>query len=230
MAPPNAKDYCNYCMKTFGRENLRSCGRCRYCSRSCQKEAWPTHKQGCNTKLRDAIADDPDAEAMNNALSKWVNAWKLSLHSWSYWSMNLARRERDYLPTSVFFVKLTRRWDTQNSAQLFRLTEGAVLTREDIIRKMHQVGAPQDSIDSWTVRGNDAVQIAVEAEGFLRFLWFSFRDADDRFKREPTRLADEMAAQWLPYLKNAIETGDTEAHHSFIENLAMDLIVAGVEL
>ncbi len=77
---------------------------------------------------------------------------------------------------------------------------------------MRETATPQDSIDSWTVRGNDAVQLAVEAEGFLRFLWFSFRNADDRFKREPTKLADEMAAQWLPYLKNAIEKGDSECN------------------
>lgn len=50
------KQQCSVCKHTFHR--LLVCGRCglvSYCSKQCQKQAWPTHKQWCvNRKLGEA--------------------------------------------------------------------------------------------------------------------------------------------------------------------------------
>lgn len=42
---------CNNCLKTVLRSDLMMCGGCRttqFCSRECQKEDWPDHKQWCD--------------------------------------------------------------------------------------------------------------------------------------------------------------------------------------
>lgn len=67
---------CSYCLKKVGKANLRLCSRCRYvsscalgantlttisrmvryCSLECQKAAWPTHKQRCDSAFHEFLA------------------------------------------------------------------------------------------------------------------------------------------------------------------------------
>lgn len=71
----------------------------RYCSKECQVAAWKTHKHRCTSSLRNSLAKDPDANALNTALSKWINNWRFELHNWAVWAMDLANNSEDRLAT-----------------------------------------------------------------------------------------------------------------------------------
>jgi hypothetical protein len=71
----------------------------RYCSKECQVAAWRTHKQRCSSTLRESLVNDPGANALNTALSKWINNWRFELHNWAVWAMDLANNPQDRLAT-----------------------------------------------------------------------------------------------------------------------------------
>lgn len=71
----------------------------RYCSKECQVAAWRTHKQRCSSTLRESLVNDPEANALNTALSKWINNWRFELHNWAIWAMDLANNSPDRLAT-----------------------------------------------------------------------------------------------------------------------------------
>ncbi|KAI0713527.1 hypothetical protein C8Q76DRAFT_463932 [Earliella scabrosa] len=70
--------YCEHCGSTkLKKQELKRCAGCSgvlYCSKECQKAAWPNHKSMCRLRL-DSISelgyDTP--LALRNALKEWVN-------------------------------------------------------------------------------------------------------------------------------------------------------------
>ena len=62
--PPEVKPKCSYCGSAS--ENLKHCTRCKkasYCSRSCQKSDWPTHKNICQDSEAKSEAVQAAAES-----------------------------------------------------------------------------------------------------------------------------------------------------------------------
>ena len=121
----NYADTCAYCVKPVGRANLRKCSQCRwditwtstkdsspgsynlphrmvcYCSRTCQKAAWKTHKKSCATtaNLRAQMEADEDVRELNNDLSTWLGYWRAHLHMFSLSALDLANHPPDRLAT-----------------------------------------------------------------------------------------------------------------------------------
>jgi hypothetical protein len=101
----NIRDQCHWCTKKNDSEHkLMRCAGCKcvlyiwlilltpiwprhrrvsYCSRDCQKKAWKTHKNSCAQGFEESLKDQPEVQKMNSRLSKWIDLWRNSLHSWS---------------------------------------------------------------------------------------------------------------------------------------------------
>ena len=68
---------CNHCGAVAQGEVFQKCGRCKdayYCSKQCQKEAWPAHKPICNEAVRTkAEVNVALGEEFTNIVDKWRN-------------------------------------------------------------------------------------------------------------------------------------------------------------
>ncbi|KAH7867818.1 uncharacterized protein C8R40DRAFT_1075331 [Lentinula edodes] len=174
--PPYGKDMCNYCMKVFGRDNLRTCAQCRfvrYCSRGCQRAAWSAHKKSCKTTkdLREVTESDRDIHIANEKLSKWMNTWRMSLTSWSLWALSPNASEKDKLATHCFVLHLDHRPDAPSPAQLFRAKE------LDDIDRMIMDGVPR-AFQASVEAGNSYPKMTVTGhKQYLPFIAYSMARA-----------------------------------------------------
>ncbi|KAH7869876.1 uncharacterized protein C8R40DRAFT_1073685 [Lentinula edodes] len=216
--PPYGKDMCNYCMKVFGRDNLRTCAQCRfvrYCSRGCQRAAWSAHKKSCKTTkdLREVTESDRDIHIANEKLSKWMNTWRMSLTSWSLWALSPNASEKDKLATHCFVLHLDHRPDAPSPAQLFRLREVSVLSRSRVHDLFIEHDVSQHHIDDFLtdLRGENTVQIIVFADDLklMRLFYFSIRDIVKRQAKELDDI-DRMIMDGVPRAFQAsVEAGNS---------------------
>ena len=67
---------CNHC-GYIGKEGaLQKCGRCKdayYCSKECQKKAWPAHKPVCNASVK---SKEDVSEALGEDFTNLVDKWR----------------------------------------------------------------------------------------------------------------------------------------------------------
>ncbi|KII92753.1 hypothetical protein PLICRDRAFT_484067 [Plicaturopsis crispa FD-325 SS-3] len=171
--PQHYRKVCNYCMKEVGRQNLKECGGChfvKYCSKDCQKLGWKTHKQRCGTgkALREKLATNPDANSLNEALSKWLDHWRGVLYDWSLWAMDLGNNSPDRLANNWFAIQIERRPDPPSKQTHFQMVGGEIMSWE----RFEQLLTSDLHCDGEHVeermkdrRGNDTVQIVVVCEG-----------------------------------------------------------------
>ncbi|GAW02112.1 hypothetical protein LENED_003745 [Lentinula edodes] len=211
--PPYGKDMCNYCMKVFGRDNLRTCAQCRfvrYCSRGCQRAAWSAHKKSCKTTkdLREVTKSDRDVHIANEKLSKWMNTWRMSLTSWSLWALSPNASEKDKLATHCFVLHLDNRPDAPSPAQLFRLREVAVLSRSRVHDLFIEHDVSQHHIDDFLtdLRGENTVQA---------------KELDD---------IDRMIMDGVPHAFQAsVEAGNITGHKQYLPFIAYSMARAKAE-
>ncbi|KAF9078656.1 hypothetical protein BDP27DRAFT_1309961 [Rhodocollybia butyracea] len=198
-------DFCSNCMKVLGRDNLRTCGQCRfvrYCSRGCQRAAWSTHK----------------TTATIETLSKWINAWRMSLTSWSLWALAPNASEKDKLSTHCFTLRLED------------LAEVGVLPRTRIYELLQEEDVAQHQIDNFVgdVRGDHTVQIVVFSPGFLRFVYFSIRDIADRQAKELDEVKIRIRDGVPLALQQSVEAGNLLGHKAYLTFIAAQAIADGV--
>ncbi|KAF9227358.1 hypothetical protein BS17DRAFT_775363 [Gyrodon lividus] len=215
MQTHDARDFkgrCSYCNNDVGRDKVKTCGRCRlvrYCSKECQVASWKTHKLRCSPALRESLAKDPEGNALNTALSKWVNYWRDELHNWALWAMDLANNPEDRLVTHCFVIELERRNNPPSQYLYFKMHGGGVETRESFVARLCEIDEPSDETVACVNerRGTDTVQIIVICEGLIRFLWFSLRDGGASLRGRDPALSRALAGDWENDLIEAINTG-----------------------
>ncbi|TDL25983.1 hypothetical protein BD410DRAFT_895445 [Rickenella mellea] len=116
-----------------GRSLLR-CARCkwtRYCSQTCQRDEWPTHKIKCivNANTARALANDPTKHP--NLLSDF-RAWlSLTIQSIAWCSLNAleAKPNLHDLASKAFFIELVHVPEGRTVRDKFVLKEYAVRPR-----------------------------------------------------------------------------------------------------
>ncbi|EMD37566.1 hypothetical protein CERSUDRAFT_123486 [Gelatoporia subvermispora B] len=204
---------CAYCNTHVGKNNLRVCGQCkfvRYCSRACQRAAWKTHKPRCQTgaEFRAALAEDDEAQAINDAFSAWLNCWRNTINTCTIRAFDLANSPSDKLATHFVFIKVEPRLGLSTVVQSFQMLSGKVMFRDDFIQVLRDRDCTQEQIDDWRNddRGDHTVHIAIEFASFFRFLWFSLRDLS-KWREMDKKTSADRAATWAPVLQACIETG-----------------------
>ncbi|OCH91448.1 hypothetical protein OBBRIDRAFT_886968 [Obba rivulosa] len=182
----------------------------RYCSRACQKAAWPTHKQRCHTgaDFQALLDEDEEAKAINRAFSQWLACWRNTLHTVAISALNLANSLPDKLATHFVFLEMERRPNPPSVLQSFRMLHGEVMSRDDFVEVLRKEDCTQDEIDDWRNddRGDHTVHIAIKFGTFMRFLWFSLRGLG-RWRNVDKATADKLAANWVHALMGSIEMG-----------------------
>ncbi|KAG2099108.1 hypothetical protein BD769DRAFT_1008092 [Suillus cothurnatus] len=206
------KGRCMYCNTDVGRDKVKTCGRCRlvrYCSKECQVASWKTHKLRCNQNLRESLANDPASNALNTALSKWINNWRDELHNWAIWAMDLANSPPDRLATHCFVIEIERRSNPPSASQTFRMHGGGVETRASFIARLEEINeASEETVACVNERrGTDTAQIIILCEDLIRFLWFSLRDGGASLRNRDRAMSKALAENWQDGMISAIETG-----------------------
>lgn len=75
----------------------------RYCSKECQRLAWPTHRRSC--KVTSAMQAEADSDDVATVVSKWLPSWRHTLFSFGINAMNLANSPRNQLGTHVYAIQ-----------------------------------------------------------------------------------------------------------------------------
>ncbi|KZT72237.1 hypothetical protein DAEQUDRAFT_64216 [Daedalea quercina L-15889] len=207
---------CSYCMKKVGKANLKRCSRCRfvqYCSRECQRAAWPTHRTGCATggAFKDSL-ERPEkrlSKKLNEDFTKWLNYYRrLICSTIAVPAFNLANSPPDKLATHCLYLVVERQYEAPAVPLYFRMISGQILTRQEMVDILNTFDLRDEEVDEWARdnRGDHTVHIIIKFEDMLRFLWFSLRDLAWYRSIDPTK-ANELASQWTDCLAGAIETG-----------------------
>ncbi|KAF8135426.1 hypothetical protein EV363DRAFT_1415316 [Boletus edulis] len=212
MEVTDPKGRCNYCNIYAGRDKVKTCSRCRlvrYCSKECQVAAWKAHKPRCTSSLRESLAKDPEANALNTALSKWINNWRFELHNWAVWAMDLANNPEDRLATHCLVIELERRPNPPSQSLYFKMHGGDIVTRERFLARLRELDELDDEIVASVNerRSNDTAQIIVICEDLIRFLWFSLRDGGASLRQRDSAFSRALAQGWERDLIEAINTG-----------------------
>jgi len=205
-------DRCSLCLEKVGKVNLKLCSHCRmvrYCSKDCQKAAWPTHKLRCKTgnAYLEALAQDKKTKALNASFTKWLNCWRATIQNVSLSALDLANHPHDRLATHCVYIEVERRVNPPSVAQSWRMLEGRVLSRDEVITKLYEFDCTEEQIEDWKMdnRGDHTVHIIIRFYGLMRFLWFSLRDLS-RYRTDPEGSAD-LAKGWDQMLMTVIEAG-----------------------
>lgn len=75
----------------------------KYCSRDCQKAAWPTHKQSCLVAVdfHKTIKERGNEEFVV-AFNKWLDCWRGTFFDMALSAMDLANHPPDRLATHTY--------------------------------------------------------------------------------------------------------------------------------
>ncbi|GJE92287.1 zinc finger MYND domain-containing protein [Phanerochaete sordida] len=201
---PDARtgDRCYYCNEKVGKANLKKCSQCqyvKYCSRDCQKAAWPTHKLSCASgAATNATITELGQVKYNSAFNKWLNCWRETLFELGIAAMDLANHPPDRLATHVLFILLERNFPVPRERErYFRVTGAEVLSREERATAVRDFGASEEQIAEMNrdERGDHTIQIHLVAEEHTRQLWCSYRDLTRLRAADKTRSA-RLAATW----------------------------------
>lgn len=206
-------DRCNYCNEKVGKSNLKKCSQCRfvkYCSRDCQKAAWPTHKQSCLVAVdfHKTIKERGNEEFVI-AFNKWLDCWRGTFFDMALSAMDLANHPPDRLATHTILILLARNEPRPaERVRWFRMTAGEVLSREECVTAFRDFGMTEEHIEEWKrdARGECTVQLNLMCEEHTRMLWFSKSD------REGLRSVDKatsasLAASWEQAMIAKIDRG-----------------------
>jgi len=208
----HGKESCSACGKSVGRDQLKACASCRlvrYCSKSCQRDAWPTHKTRCND-VRDTI-DNPEDAFLYSELTHWKNEWSGALRYISLWAFDLVNNPRDRLATHCMMIQIEPRPNRPSRARAFTMMHGQVLSRDAFLELCDKNEAPKAMVDTFKtdLRGNNCVQIVIICESFFRLIWFQFPEAElERARSKKPSVSSTGADYWDDGLKDAIEAGD----------------------
>jgi len=223
---------CAYCMKDVGRENLKLCQGCRtvrYCSKVCQRAAWKHgHKKSCQIVT-------PDASASHEwrAMSKFIDAWKGVLTSWSCWALDLSNHPKDRLQSHIFFLEFeARSKPPSRPLQSYRMVGGHVLSRQDFRQRMVDLDMGDEQIAEWEsdVRGVDTVQVAMYCHGphpLMRWLYFSLRDGGEDLRSTPPEFSRVISENWQEKLTDIMETGQIERSSTHVKDALMEAVASG---
>ncbi|KAI1784297.1 hypothetical protein LXA43DRAFT_1123963 [Ganoderma leucocontextum] len=132
--------WCGRAKPADGGDKLKRCGGCSvvlYCSKKCQTEAWPTHRDLCGSKTKEEAAElgYSSMASIANTLDCWVNA-----HEWSLRTIVEATAHKtgggiDDLLKNQCAVKFVLSLgnpdpsDPSNPAKAFVLEEGGIVRR-----------------------------------------------------------------------------------------------------
>ncbi|KIJ67777.1 hypothetical protein HYDPIDRAFT_107272 [Hydnomerulius pinastri MD-312] len=229
QTPVEEKDFkgrCMYCNKNVGRDKVKTCARCRlvrYCSKECQVASWKTHKLRCSTSLRDSLAKDPEGNALNTQLSKWINNWRDQLHTWALWAMDLTNHPPDRLATHLIAIELERHPNPPNQSLYFKMHGGGVETRESFIERLREIDeATEETVACINERrGPDTCQIVIICEDLIRFLWFSLRDGGASMRAREPEMSRLLAEDWVYGMIDAINTGNPASSKLHLTKAAM---------
>ncbi|KAI0074651.1 hypothetical protein K474DRAFT_1516669 [Panus rudis PR-1116 ss-1] len=205
------KERCNYCYNKFEKEKLKRCSRCRfvkYCSRDCQKAAWPTHKRGCSDRFQKTLAVNKTAAQVNRDITTWLDFWRNSVTYWALIAMDLANSPRDKLATHCFFIELDYRPNQPTKAQIFQLSDAAVLTREEFAKYMRDSDTDEELVQEWLKdqRGPNTVHVCIcHVAGTARFLWFDCPNLHE--SREDPETSKALAEGWRDVMAYSLDTG-----------------------
>uniref|UniRef100_A0A8H8CIC0 MYND-type domain-containing protein n=1 Tax=Psilocybe cubensis TaxID=181762 RepID=A0A8H8CIC0_PSICU len=123
---------CQWCYKSRQEPGviLSNCGGCKrawYCSKECQKAAWPTHKIACRINVENS-KQHPDAQDVMKKLSTFCARHRPSLLKYGIQALDLAndpdRRLRDILAIDV--IPVVDEEGNSKSSKLFLAFEARV--------------------------------------------------------------------------------------------------------
>ncbi|KZP30281.1 hypothetical protein FIBSPDRAFT_126375 [Athelia psychrophila] len=207
----HGKEMCSACGLVAGRENLKTCAKCRvvrYCSRECQRVAWPQHKTRCNA----VVIETPEDNKLYTEFSHWKNAWNGALRYIAIWSMDLANTPPDRLATHCVMIEIESRPNPPSRAKSFVMTSGRVLTRDAFFALCKENKGPEKLIETFETdqtSNNNTVAVILKCETFFRQIWFGYTDAEIASARARNLDVSELSADyWDDGLKDAIDAGD----------------------
>ena len=92
--------------QTFRRRQLIEDSVTKYCSRSCQKTAWPGHKSTCGSfvRAREEFLYSGNAVMADKytTISKWATCWKETLVSYGLAGMDITHHPADRMSTHMY--------------------------------------------------------------------------------------------------------------------------------
>ncbi|KAF9525272.1 hypothetical protein CPB83DRAFT_885684 [Crepidotus variabilis] len=217
MSAEDWKATCNYCLKEGTRDSVGACSGCklvRYCSKECQRKAWPTHKRGCirmGASLLQHRAENPAADDLNNRLSKWINFWRSTIFYIAPVALDLPNHGEDRMATHVFSLFLDTNDDARNPANYFSVSSGAILTRQQVCDSLREAETAEEHITDWEEdrRGSNTIQIFIHAEGYARFLYASYTETDLQRRRSvPKDTSTQLVEGWEAAFIATVESGE----------------------
>lgn len=217
-------DTCWYCRKVVGKAKVKRCANCRmvwYCSKDCQRKAWPTHKPRCMTgsNLWEQLANDPDGDdkaALHKDLTRWVATWRDVISTYAIHALDIANHGRQRINTHTILIELESRRNRSTRADMFRIVKASLLSQQEFTDWINSADIlPEDLARVRENRGADTVQIALTCDGqALRFLWFQLRDNGESCERDKREFSAFMAKAWPMLLEAVINSGDPDMEMS----------------
>ncbi|KAF8070680.1 hypothetical protein FPV67DRAFT_1036365 [Lyophyllum atratum] len=224
---------CSYCYTDAGRDKVKACSECRvvrYCSKECQRKAWPAHKKCCSGEVYKDLEDDPTGAALLSALNKWTQEWRDAIQIWSLWAFNLPNQPEDYVSEHIFVFELERRRNAGTRKKQFHMLGGEVMTRKKVLSILTEMKCPPRNIENFKTdrRGNSTVQTLIIAEGMVKFLWYGQRDAitgeEVPLPMENPDQANLFAEYWEPAMIDTIGKGDPSLTREYPKTVALNLV------
>ncbi|TFK54511.1 hypothetical protein OE88DRAFT_1655215 [Heliocybe sulcata] len=214
-------DRCWYCQKVAGRKNVKRCSNCLmvwYCSKECQKSAWPTHKPRCKTgsHLWDQLANEQDGEekaALHRDLTKWVATWREVICRYALDALDLANHGASRINTHTIFIELTSRKRRGSKTREIEMVDAAIWDETEFEEWINDVDISEEDLERvGPNRGRDTVQICMTCDGpagqALRFLWFQLKDNGALYMNIDKKFSAMMAEMWSELLEVTLDSGN----------------------